>query len=375
MNTEILEEVLNSRTFCEYELIQEACIIHYLADKRDYGIVIYGGGSRGRVILRWLRTEGVEPLCMIDQNPNKNKTLLDGVSVYTPESFSDQRFSQKLFAVIATTAFHSGIGNIEIVETLNRIGIHDYMSPHQTDNGFPEYGTKWIGWYLDHKKELLEACALMADEESVENFAEHVRVKLEHSKWRKKQISPKDKYWGTEKGKSDLYLHLADECMLDCGSSVGDSIIKYLDKGFAFEKIYAIEGEAEALNRMKMLFHYFPEEVTDNVECFHMYVGTEHEDTRLDTLFIDKKITLIKMDIEGAELSVLKGAQKIISQKKPVIAVCVYHKPEDLVAIPNFIHTCCPEYRLYLRKYQDHARSPRGEYELVLYAIPENRAV
>ncbi|MCM1537617.1 MAG: FkbM family methyltransferase [bacterium] len=367
--------MLNSQTFCEYELIQEASAIHYLASKREYDIVVYGGGSRGRIIIRWLRTEGVEPLCIVDQNPSKNHCILDGVPIYTPESFLEKAFPRKLFAVIATTAFQSGIENIKIVETLNKMGIHDYMSPHQADNGFPSYGTKWITWYLDHKKELLESCSLMTDEESVENFAEHVRVKLEHSHWDKKQLSPKDKYWGTENGKKDLYTHLTDECILDCGSSVGDSIIKYLDKGFAFEKIYAVEGNSDALSRMNTLFRYVSEDVRDKIEQFNMYIGTEdtERDTRLDVMFKDKKVTLIKMDIEGAELSVLKGGRELLSTKKPVLAICVYHKPEDLVEIPQFIHSCCPEYRLYLRKYRDHARSPRGEYELVLYAIPQNR--
>lgn len=375
MDIQVLEEVLNSRTFCEYELIQEASVIHYLANKRDYNIVVYGGGSRGRIVIRWLRTEGVEPLCVIDKDTSKDQCILDGIPICTPESFLTKETQKKLFAVIATTAFQNGLGNIEIIETLNKLGIHDYMSPYQADNGFPSYGTKWINWYLNHKEELLKACSLMADQESVENFAEHVRVKLQHSHWKKKQLSPKDKYWGTENDKNDLYTHVTDECILDCGSSVGDSIIKYLDKGFRFEKIYAVEGSADAVNRMNTLFRYIPKEERDKIESLNMYIGTEDGDTSLDAMFMDKKITLIKMDIEGAELSVLKSAKKVISQKKPVLAICVYHKPEDLVEIPNFIHSCCSEYRLYLRKYQDHARSPRGEYELVLYAIPESRKV
>jgi FkbM family methyltransferase len=39
----------------------------------------------------------------------------------------------------------------------------------------------------------------------------------------------------------------------------------------------------------------------------------------LDAVLADKKIDFIKIDVEGAELSVLRGAQKIIEEQKPYI--------------------------------------------------------
>lgn len=72
---------------------------------------------------------------------------------------------------------------------------------------------------------------------------------------------------------------------------------------------------------------------------------------------------MIKMDIEGSELKALKGAALTIKEHHPILAVCVYHKKEDLVTIPQYIKSLCPKYRLYLRNYS------RYSQELVLYAV------
>jgi FkbM family methyltransferase len=75
--------------------------------------------------------------------------------------------------------------------------------------------------------------------------------------------------------------------------------------------------------------------------------------TTLDDYFKDKedKPTFIKMDIEGAELNALIGGEKIIREYKPKLAICVYHKPEDLLQIPQLLVSYRPDYKIFLRKY------------------------
>lgn len=79
---------------------------------------------------------------------------------------------------------------------------------------------------------------------------------------------------------------------------------------------------------------------------------------------IHERVTFIKMDVEGAELESLKGARDTIRQYKPKLAVCIYHKPEDMYEIPLYIKSLAPEYKFYVRHYSCE------KYETVLYAIP-----
>ena len=75
------------------------------------------------------------------------------------------------------------------------------------------------------------------------------------------------------------------------------------------------------------------------------------------------KIDYIKMDIEGAEVQALAGAQATIKQFKPKLAICAYHKANDLFMIPQTIKSILPGYRFYLDHYSIHRE------ETVLYAI------
>lgn len=73
--------------------------------------------------------------------------------------------------------------------------------------------------------------------------------------------------------------------------------------------------------------------------------------------------TFIKLDIEGAEKEALIGARNIIRKKHPKLAVCVYHKPEDIYELPKLIYEMDQSYKFTLEQYAD------GIYETVLYAV------
>ncbi|MCL2204078.1 MAG: FkbM family methyltransferase [Defluviitaleaceae bacterium] len=87
--------------------------------------------------------------------------------------------------------------------------------------------------------------------------------------------------------------------------------------------------------------------------------------TTIDEELINENVTYIKMDIEGAELEALKGARNTIIRCRPKLAISIYHKPEDIVEIPQYLMALLPEYDYYIRKY-----SHACKFELVLYAIP-----
>ena len=70
--------------------------------------------------------------------------------------------------------------------------------------------------------------------------------------------------------------------------------------------------------------------------------------TRLDDLF-HEEVSMIKADIEGAELAMLKGGSKLIKQCKPRLAICLYHTPFDMIDIPLYIKQLVPEYKMSIR--------------------------
>lgn len=80
--------------------------------------------------------------------------------------------------------------------------------------------------------------------------------------------------------------------------------------------------------------------------------------TSIDMIAGGEPVTFIKMDIEGAELEALKGAQETIKKYRPTLAISIYHRPQDIVELPEYIKTLIPEYKLYLRNYHlDHTET------------------
>lgn len=56
------------------------------------------------------------------------------------------------------------------------------------------------------------------------------------------------------------------------------------------------------------------------------------------------RIDFIKMDIEGAEMPALCGAIDTIRHFRPKLALCLYHKPDDVMTIPAFIESTGVDY-------------------------------
>lgn len=84
----------------------------------------------------------------------------------------------------------------------------------------------------------------------------------------------------------------------------------------------------------------------------------------LDDVLADQRVTFLKMDIEGAEMEALRGAEHIIRAQAPKLAISVYHRRDDVWKIPMLLLSYQPAYRFYLRVY-----SFTGN-DTVLYAIP-----
>lgn len=86
---------------------------------------------------------------------------------------------------------------------------------------------------------------------------------------------------------------------------------------------------------------------------------------KIETVSIDQivrfKVDFIKLDIEGAELSALKGALNTIKNYKPILAICTYHNQSDYINLPDYILKLVPSYKMSFRHYT------QGVFESVYY--------
>lgn len=87
---------------------------------------------------------------------------------------------------------------------------------------------------------------------------------------------------------------------------------------------------------------------------------------KLDTIIKEEKVAGIKIDIEGSESSMLKGATKIIKRDRPILLLSIYHKWDDLFKLQDYIMSLNLNYKFYIRHYS------LSVAKTILYCIPED---
>lgn len=139
----------------------------------------------------------------------------------------------------------------------------------------------------------------------------------------------------------DCFKDKKNWTVMDIGAAEGIfalSVIDYVDK------IYLFECDAQWLDALHLTFEPYKEKV----EIINRYVSNENFDNKisLDSFMKDKAYThcYLKMDIEGAELIALQGAEQLIEKGKLFISVCTYHLDDIGENIKNFMerkgYTC-----------------------------------
>ena len=74
------------------------------------------------------------------------------------------------------------------------------------------------------------------------------------------------------------------------------------------------------------------------------------------------RVDFLKLDVEGAELRALRGAEGVIRRDRPRLAVAIYHRPQDWTEIPRWLDALELGYRFALGHFTMH-----GE-ETILFA-------
>lgn len=176
-----------------------------------------------------------------------------------------------------------------------------------------------------------------------------------------------------------------DEVFADCGAFIGDSAIIFIKTmerlGLNYRAIYSFDPlETNIMAAKRNLRTYqnislINAGVSDKVSTIGLkkegistsYLSESESDEEVQTVTLDsaisEKITLLKMDIEGFEQQALEGARQHIISDVPKLAICIYHKPDDLFEIPELIDEMHPGYKMYIRHYH------RTSSESVLYCV------
>ncbi len=170
--------------------------------------------------------------------------------------------------------------------------------------------------------------------------------------------------------------HLAPQgnvVFIDGGAFTGDSAALFIrDYKERVAKIFAFEPDK--INFHKLLNYSKKLSKENLLECYNCGLSnesknlsfiskeikscvTENGDTTislvaLDNFLVGKKINgtlCIKLDIEGEECAAISGFKETLQKYKPYLAICVYHKMEDIFAVPQLIKTIEPRYKFYLR--------------------------
>lgn len=158
----------------------------------------------------------------------------------------------------------------------------------------------------------------------------------------------------------------------DLGAYNGDTVRALLPHAPRMQTVYAMEPDRRNFRKLEA---YAAEERRCEVRCFAagawshrdilpfdasgnrnagLHKAAKTVDTEVDALdhILDgARVDFIKYDVEGAEAEALIGSSDTIRIHRPHLLVSVYHRSEDLYALPLQVHEMRPDYRLYLRRF------------------------
>ncbi len=156
--------------------------------------------------------------------------------------------------------------------------------------------------------------------------------------------------------------------VIDGGSYDGGTCLRFTERGF---KVYGFEFDKNVFNKVAQVARQ-KNFVVENfglgsynhtAKYRPLNGGSTHLDDdgsetvqiiTLDEYVREKnlpRVDFIKLDVEGAELDVLRGAATTIARFKPILAISAYHKLDDFWTLMNFIKTLNPAYEFALRQY------------------------
>ncbi len=312
------------------------------------------------------------PVLFCDNNPGKWGTIIEGVPVISFDELKKQYSDCEI--LITSLTYHD-----EILHQLNENNLRVKIGIGMEVLWNEEYHN-YFNLVRNHRELFSQVYSLLSDEYSKKIFYHKINYCITaNTKYLTPVQSKTGKYFDSE-----IITLSQNEVFIDGGAYMGDTAEEFLKQtGGVFKKVYSFEPEEskhkEFLKRIAAVknIELLPYGLWSKKEIMRFDSGNASSSalnengnlevavTSIDEVLGSAPATFIKMDIEGAEFEALLGAEKTIKNYRPKLAICVYHKPLDIVKIPLYIKNLVPEYKLYLRHYSD------SSSETVLYAILE----
>lgn len=160
-----------------------------------------------------------------------------------------------------------------------------------------------------------------------------------------------------------------NEAFLDLGAYRGDTVEEFLHyTNGKYDRIIALEPDRRSHKKLVDYAQGKENMITvqkavsdkDAVARFNAAAGRQSSfsdkgeeigTVTVDTLCDGKRITYLKMDVEGAESEALSGGVKTLESQKPKLNIALYHRSRDIFSLPLKIASINPGYKFYIRRH------------------------
>ncbi len=345
----------------------------YKRQVRD--VVLFGGGQGAEWAMRLLAQYDIYPKKIVDKTGTGTK---NGVEIIGYERLLEEFADRKLYIIISAPRYEEEIlSKVRCDFTEEDIFCFECELYYSYIKDIGSYRV----WLQENQSDLMKVYHKLSDElsrKTLENVLKgRISGKLQYFK---------DVYVNNQYFAEDIIKLGENETFCDVGAYTGDTVEQIVEiTDGKYHQIYCFEPDVKCCEilhkntRQYKEIYIIEKGAWNKKEILYIHEDAGHGASAVGekgdyTIELDcvddcipetEKVSFIKMDIEGAELNALQGCKRIIKEYMPTLAICVYHKNEDFVNIPNYILSLVPEYKLYLRHHNISGT------ETVLYAIRE----
>lgn len=341
-------------------------------------IILWGGGIALYWYNKFFQKKGIKPLYIVDKNTNQHGKFLYGMKVISPEEVLCMQNFNKVKFVVTAPKYKREIIN-EIRQLFGTVRIYSFEAEIYCT--FISDIKQYREYLVENFDTLREMYYEFSDEKSRETFIAFVKGRISAEQDYFINAMVPDQYFPP-----DIIRLNTDEVIVEAGSNDGRTLQEMIDiTNGKFKRIYCFEPDKICIEMLEKIITKSQKPITlirkgvgvtqsevkfktDSIMGGSRVVIDEDYDYKIDITAIDdeidERVTMIKMDIEGLEFDALRGAERILRENMPKLAICVYHEREDIIRIWQYLKKVYPKYKFYLRHHN------WGATETVLYAVP-----